>query len=210
MIKTVILDWSGVLCDDLSDIYKAEMGVFKHFGLKPISLEEYRDIAELPWKSFYRKRSIEDFEKVTEVFLSGLSANGIAGKPMPGAGEALKWMHDRGIKLAVLSAKSREFLVKECKVFGFDGMISEIERIEDKRNAINLLVARLGSEKENALFAGDMVHDIETAKHAGIKSVAVLSGYDTREKLEKAKPDFILHDISQLPALIEKLDGDTE
>ena len=53
-----------------------------------------------------------------------------------------------------------------------------------------------------------MVHDIETAKLAKVKSIAVLSGYDEKEKLEKAEPDYILQDIGELPALIESLDSD--
>jgi phosphoglycolate phosphatase-like HAD superfamily hydrolase len=43
-----------------------------------------------------------------------------------------------------------------------------------------------------------MVHDIEAGKNAGIKTVAITSGYDPVERLRAANPDIIIHDIIEL------------
>ena len=41
---------------------------------------------------------------------------------------------------------------------------------------------------EETLFIGDMQHDIETAKHGGIHSCAVLTGYNGIEQLRASRP----------------------
>ncbi len=45
-----------------------------------------------------------------------------------------------------------------------------------------------------------MEHDIETAKHGGVHSCAVLTGYNTLEQLRAAKPDLIVEHLGELRA----------
>jgi ADP-ribose pyrophosphatase YjhB (NUDIX family) len=54
------------------------------------------------------------------------------------------------------------------------------------------------------LFIGDMEHDIETARHGGIHSCAVLTGYNTLEQLRAAKPDLIVEHLSELRDILEQ------
>jgi phosphoglycolate phosphatase len=56
------------------------------------------------------------------------------------------------------------------------------------------------------LFIGDMEHDIETARHGGVHSCAVLTGYNTVEQLRAAKPDLIVEHLSELRDVLEKND----
>lgn len=52
--------------------------------------------------------------------------------------------------------------------------------------------------KNNVYFVGDLPTDIETAKNAGIKSIALLSGHGTKEDLEESNPTIILQNIESL------------
>jgi phosphoglycolate phosphatase len=52
------------------------------------------------------------------------------------------------------------------------------------------------------MFVGDMVHDVETAKHGGVLDVAVLSGFDRIEKLLSAQPTIIAKDIAAVQRLL--------
>jgi ADP-ribose pyrophosphatase YjhB (NUDIX family) len=49
-----------------------------------------------------------------------------------------------------------------------------------------------------------MEHDIATAKHGGIHSCAVLTGYNTLAQLREAEPDLIVEHLSELRAVLEK------
>ena len=48
------------------------------------------------------------------------------------------------------------------------------------------------------MFIGDMEHDIETARHGGIHSCAVLTGYNTLDQLRRANPDLIVEHMGEL------------
>ena len=207
MIKAVIFDWSGVLCDDIEAVYNADMEVFKAVGLERVSIDEYKEIVELPWRDFYGKRGITDTKKIADVFHSAFSEKDSA-KVMNGALETLQWLKEKGIKSAILSAKTKKYILNESKQFGFDELLAIIESWSDKRHSVKDLIQKLGVSKEEVLFVGDMVHDVNTAKHAEIKSIAVLSGYDAKDKLAKANPDYFIEDVGELPELIQKLNGE--
>lgn len=53
-------------------------------------------------------------------------------------------------------------------------------------------------KKENVYFVGDLPTDIETAKNAGIKSIALLSGHGVKGDLEESNPTIIIKDIKTL------------
>ncbi len=52
-----------------------------------------------------------------------------------------------------------------------------------------------------------MTHDMETARHGGIASIAVLTGYNHPEILAKVRPDLTVPDLGVLRALFEEAIG---
>jgi ADP-ribose pyrophosphatase YjhB (NUDIX family) len=59
---------------------------------------------------------------------------------------------------------------------------------------------------DETLFIGDMQHDIDTARHGGIHSCAVLTGYNTLEQLRVAEPDLIVEHLGELRAVLQQND----
>ena len=53
-------------------------------------------------------------------------------------------------------------------------------------------------ERNNIYYVGDLPHDIECAKNAGVKSIATLSGHGTREDLKKSNPTYLIQDTKDL------------
>jgi ADP-ribose pyrophosphatase YjhB (NUDIX family) len=49
-----------------------------------------------------------------------------------------------------------------------------------------------------------MEHDIETARHGGIHSCAVLTGYNTLDQLRAAEPDLIVEHLGELRRILEQ------
>jgi ADP-ribose pyrophosphatase YjhB (NUDIX family) len=48
-----------------------------------------------------------------------------------------------------------------------------------------------------------MEHDIETARHGGVHSVAVLTGYNRLEQLRASEPDLIVEHLGELREILE-------
>lgn len=53
-----------------------------------------------------------------------------------------------------------------------------------------------------AVIIGDTIYDIEAGKSAGIHTVAVTYGVDTREELKRVKPEFIIDNIHKLVKIL--------
>ena len=204
MIKNLIFDWSGTLCNDIDLIYETTMRVFERFDAKRISLEEYLKEFEQPHMKFYNRyvKNVSEKEQ-TKAFLEIM--NTIKDKrpalypPIP---ETLSLLANKNIGMAILSAApQREIttVLSEYKLLNF--FVCIIAEIHDKRDAILGIIPAIFNREETA-NVGDLVHDIEAGKNAGIKTIAVCWGYGSREKLLSANPDFLINDLGELKGII--------
>ena len=212
MIENVILDWSGVVSDDWQATFEMVNEVFKAAGRKKISEAVFKDSYEQPWMNFYKKIGFEvDIKKERAFWEKNMPKHFNKIVILPKAKDAVLELKQRGVKLIVFTAKNHKILINELKKYELEGFIDNVHaNVDDKREEVEGLIAKHEIEPKKTVYVGDMVHDVETAKMAGITSIAVLSGYDSREKLAKAKPDFILNDLGELPGLIERLDNDSK
>ena len=88
---------------------------------------------------------------------------------------------------------------------GFDAFLDKpYTDIWDKRKKIHEILAKNDLRPDETLFIGDMEHDIETARHGGVHSCAVLTGYNTLEQLREAKPDLIVEHLRELRGVLEE------
>jgi phosphoglycolate phosphatase len=75
--------------------------------------------------------------------------------------------------------------------------------IVDKREVIGNLVENHALDVSQTAFLGDMIHDIVTAKHGGVASVALLTGYTHREVLEAEQPDWLMADLHEFREMLD-------
>jgi phosphoglycolate phosphatase len=67
-----------------------------------------------------------------------------------------------------------------------------------------LLVKTLRATPEGAVMVGDGPQDVECAQRAGVRSVAVDSGFSSHDRLVAARPDVLLRTLSELPDVIQR------
>jgi len=205
MIKAVILDWSGVLSDDLAIVHETTARLFARLGMKFMGLPEFRERFDLPYMDFYKNMGVgmgqRELDRMyKDLFLSG----GRRPKPFPFAREVLEMLREKKVKLAVYSSHPEELLAKEISEYGFSGFFEvSIGGVQDKRKRIGKLPKKLGATPEETLLVGDMAHDIEAGRTAGFRTAAVLSGYHTKERLGREEPNFLLNDIRDLGRVLE-------
>jgi phosphoglycolate phosphatase len=112
--------------------------------------------------------------------------------------------HFQNKKLVVISNKRKLFIdlilenlgIKECfaVIYG-EGNSTCLK--PDPCLVIELMT-EFKIKPENTLFIGDMTIDVQTGKNAGAATCAVTYGFESREKLAAAKPDYLVDDLSQL------------
>jgi len=204
MIRNIIFDWSGTLSDDFFKVYQATMLVFKELGLKKISFDEFKGDFEIPYMKFYAKYAPEAKKQdLDKLFIEATFSVG-EPNPFPDSHKVLKALKSRDIRMAVLSSIPQKKFEKEVMDYGFGGFfVSIMAGVHDKTEVILDMMDELGFKKNETAYVGDMTHDIDAGKKAGVTTIAVTWGYQPKERLEESGPDLIIDDLSSLIKIVK-------
>jgi phosphoglycolate phosphatase len=201
-MKHLIFDWSGTVVDDLPPVIEATNAVLKYAGRPTMDRETFRRRFRLPYTEFYAEETPHvPMAELEREFRAAFASSTAPVTLLPGARQFLEQMQQEQRRMFVLSSAPAEAVVAQAKNLGIDHFFESFHAgIIDKRAYIATLMEQHGLTATELLYVGDMVHDIETARHVGIFSVGVLTGYDYPEVLSKAKPDLLLEDLPALGA----------
>ena len=189
----ILLDFDGVLADswklsiDLLNSYSQD------YGFAPISFEEARSLTSKQLLKRYDLGLISQFFLVEKI-KDGLSKK-ISEIPLfKGLADICEeFYRSNVVDFAIVTSNSeqnvRDFL--ENHGLSFVSVIHSNSSLFGKGAAISNFLKRNGVKKNNALYIGDEVRDIEGAKRAEIKSLAVTWGFDTEDNLILANPDYL-------------------
>lgn len=206
MFKNLIFDWSGTLVDDMGPVIEATNAVLGKYGIAPYDREGFRRDFRLPYREFYAEIlpgvSLEELEShFRPAFDAAISPVTV----LPHAREKLEWALARGLRMFVLTSMDPTAFARQLDEFGMRHYFEETYAgVLDKRDLIHRIIETHALLKEETAFVGDMTHDVETAKHGGISSIAVLTGYHHAEVLAAVKPDITVPDLGVLVRMLEK------
>ena len=208
MIRNIIFDWSGTLVDDLPAVWKATNFVLARADRPEMSLEEFRAEFSLPFTNFYHRHTPHvPLPQLEDWFHSHYREIQDSVAELPYARDFLEFCRARQLRTFVLSTIHHDHFLIQSRVTGFaDYLERPYTDVLDKRRKIHEILRENQLQPEETLFIGDMQHDIETARHGGIHSCAVLTGYNTLEQLREAKPDLIVEHLGELRHILEQDD----
>jgi HAD superfamily hydrolase (TIGR01509 family) len=183
MAKTVVLDVDGTLMDTNYLHVEAWARAFEDVGHRVPRVELHRQIgkgSELLIREF-----VDDDEKVEKIqdlhseYFADLQEH---GHPLPGAKELISSLVDAGHAVwFVTSAKDEELehhmqaLEAEGKIHGVVNS-SAVENAKPAPDIFEEALKRADASPDETVAVGDAIWDVESAKGAGIETVAVLSG----------------------------------
>jgi phosphoglycolate phosphatase-like HAD superfamily hydrolase/ADP-ribose pyrophosphatase YjhB (NUDIX family) len=206
VIRNIIFDWSGTLVDDLPAVLKASNFVLTQAGRPEMSMDEFRAEFSLPFTNFYDRHTPHvPMAQLENWFHSSYRQVQDSVTALPYAREFLEFCRARKLRTFLLSTVHHDHFVAQCRVTGFDAYLDKpYTDVWDKREKIHEILAENHLVADETLFIGDMQHDIETARHGGIHSCAVLTGYNTLEQLRAAQPDLIVEHLGELCRVLER------
>ena len=208
MIRNIIFDWSGTLVDDLPAVWKATNYVLAQAERSEITLEEFRAEFCLPFTGFYERFVPHiSLPQLETWFHSRFKQVQDSICELPHARSFLEFCRAKKIRTFLLSTVHHDHFAVQCGATGFAQYIDKpYVNVWDKREKIHEILKENGLKPQETLFIGDMQHDIETAKHGGIHSCAVLTGYNTLQQLRKAEPDLIVEHLGELRDILAQND----
>lgn len=210
MIRNVIFDWSGTLVDDLPAVLEASNHVFRCAGVPELTLPQFRAEFCLPFKRFYdRYVPHVPLARLEQWFHEAFRQAQDRVAPLPHAREFLEFCRAHGWQTLVLSSVHRDHYAVQAAATGFGAFIDHpYVEVWDKTAKIHDLLRTHALDPAETLFIGDMAHDIETARHGGVWSCAVLTGYNGPEQLRACAPDVLVEHLGELRDLLGRVCGE--
>ena len=206
MIRNIIFDWSGTLVDDLPAVLKASNFVLKQAGRPLMTLEQFRAEFSLPFTKFYDRHTPGmPMPRLEAWFHAEYRRVQDSVIELPHARAFLEFCRAKRMRTFLLSTIHADHFRSQCGVTGFGAFLDRpYTDVWDKREKIHEILHENNLAPDETLFVGDMEHDIETARHGGIHSCAVLTGYNTLGQLRAARPDLIVEHLDELKRVLLK------
>jgi len=205
VIRNIIFDWSGTLVDDLPAVWQATNYVFEQAGVPALTLDQFRAEFCLPFKGFYDRYvphlELPQLEKWFHQRLREVQHTVVC---LPKAREFLEFCRAQRLRTFLLSSVHEDHFAIQEKATDLGRYLDRpYVGVWDKRQKIHEVLAENELMPSETLFIGDMQHDVETSRHGGVYSCAVLTGYNSLPQLRAAGPDVIVEHLGELQAILQ-------
>ncbi|MEU9133462.1 HAD family hydrolase [Kitasatospora sp. NPDC048540] len=192
----IVWDWNGTLFHDMDAVLGASNAAFETIGISPLTLEQYREMYEIPIPRFYqrllgRDPSQAEWEALDEAFHRRYAELSPACPLTEGVPGLLSGWREAGCSQSLLSMYEHERLVPVVEGFG---LLEHFLRVDGRRGAsggrkaghLARHLAELGPKVEprHTVLIGDAADDAQAALEWGLHAVLYTGGSHTRAKLE--------------------------
>ncbi len=126
------------------------------------------------------------------------------------AADAVKQLHDSGLRLGVVSTKWRQRIVdvlaREGLLERFEVVVGgdDVSRLKPDPEGLKTAVERLELRPADVVYVGDSVVDGEAAWRAGFAFIGVLSGVASAGELRRFEPLAIVDHVGELPGFLRR------
>ena len=191
----IIFDFDGTIADTMPNIIRIINEHAHEFGYKPFSPVDIEKFRGMRPKELIKELNIPFYKlpffvkKIKDI----LNKDMLDVKVFSGMAEVLHELKKRGYILGILSSNSKENIEKFCEnnnLLMFDFIHSE-KNIFGKDKSLNNIIKKNNSKKEEMVYVGDEVRDIEACRKVGLDIISVGWGFNTPELLKKYNSNII-------------------
>ena len=199
MIKYIVFDFDGTLADTF-DIIKTI--VIKEYGAIDIDFEL---VKELGAKSFLKQMNIPLWKLPEMAFnVTSKLRNSKDIKLFPGIVELLNNLKNN-YKLGIVSSNSNESIIDTLKRYNIENLFEFVysdSSIFGKHLVLKKMCSKYKINPLEVIYVGDEDRDIIATKKIKIKTIAVTWGFNSKEKLSRERPDYIVDSPMQILEIV--------
>lgn len=215
-LRAVVFDLDGTLADSYPAITASVNHIRAAHGLAPLSEDEVRrHVGRGP--AYLLEHTVPGTDLPTDLARYREHHPSVlrwGTRLLPGVADTLLALQQAGLRLAVCSNKPIAFTRELLDYLGvaarFNAVIGpeDAPRLKPAPDMLQAALHRLGVAPAEALYVGDMVVDIRTARAAGVTVWVVPTGSDDRAALEAARPDRVLETFADVRAALRQDQSD--
>lgn len=211
-MKAIFFDLDGTICNTLADIRFHVNQMLRSRGYPEISEQQTKAFVGDGAKKLIERSlpaDAEDAEGCFEQFLESFShSDGALLSLYDGEREALSAWKDEGWRLAVITNKPQEATRRTLAkffpedFFDFVGGDSGMFPVKPDPSLTRYAALSLRVSPKDCVFVGDGEQDVRTAKSAGMRGIAALWGYRTKQQLAAAGATEFAENFSELRKIL--------
>ncbi|HEV3420249.1 MAG TPA: HAD family hydrolase [Candidatus Acidoferrum sp.] len=209
VLHGVLFDWDGTLLNSYHADSQAYLAMFRVMGVN-WGLEELEQHYSPDWYAVYRAAKIaeERWDEADRVWRAYYAKH--PSKLMAGTRQVLGQLGSRH-KLGLVSSGDRDRVSRQLRQFRltrvFRTRVLGGDTEEKKPHPAPLLKAlmEMKAEARNCVYVGDTPEDVEMARAAGVRAIAVLGPFPTEKRLRAVRPEILLNGLQELPKLLREL-----
>ncbi|CCK79738.1 MULTISPECIES: DUF120 domain-containing protein [Desulfobacula] len=219
-VDAVLFDLDGTLIDSIESYYCIVEIILDKMGFPAVPRQTILEAAkndEFNWDLILpdvpdrsrQETAAQAWQMVQQIYPDTFLKN---VRPFPDTGKVLRLLHDRNIKIGIATSTPQKNISDKMKILDREGILNfvetvvsagDVERKKPFPDALILCRDRLGVRSDRCVYVGDMVMDVVAGMAAGMKTIGVLTGFETYASLAQNNPDVIIESISDLPDVLE-------
>ncbi len=199
--RLLIWDFDGTLADTLQTGLEIYNQLAERHKLVPVTDPDA--VRGMSSQKFLKAHKISLFKlpRLVREFLA-LQKNYLTEiRVFPEIPQTLERLRRENLQLGVVSSNSEENIRTCLKANGVEDQFDFIvgfSRLFGKERALRRIVKRQRIAKQEVLYVGDEIRDIEAARRVGLDIASATWGFNTRESLAKQEPTFVFDNPTEL------------
>jgi HAD superfamily hydrolase (TIGR01509 family) len=210
-IEGVLFDWDGTLLDSYEADSSAYLAMFREMGI-PWGLDELAQNYSPNWYRVYRAAKLprSRWDAADRAWRKQYTNH--RPKLIAGVRHVLARIGRRH-QLGLVTSGDRDRVVRQLRAFrltrSFAARVCSGDTRQRKPHPapLRLALRQMCLRPSACVYVGDTPEDLEMARRAGVRAIAVLGGFPTEKSLRAARPDILLDSVRELPDALEQLRG---
>ena len=202
----MIFDFDGTIANTLNSIISIMNDLSDEFGFRKIRDEDVEYLRGRRSREILKHLGISIFKLpfVIRRVRREINSNIAFLPPSVDLLPVLKLLKKNGCKIGIVTTNIEENVKKFLHANNLDqfDFFYTTKKVFGKDKTISKIIKDMKLEKSAVYFVGDEVRDIEAGKKAGINTIAVSWGYNTKVALDKEHPDYLINFPLELENII--------
>jgi phosphoglycolate phosphatase len=215
MLKLLIFDWDGTLCNSLDRIVECIQLSAEDTGLPVPEPEQAQEIVGLglieALSHLFPGIDPQRIQSMRDSYSHHFAHRDATPSPFyPGVMTSLERLREQGYWLAVATGKSRRGLNRVLEAhrmadFFHASRCADETASKPHPKMLHELLDEFGLKPEQAVMVGDTEFDMEMSVNAAVPRIAVSYGAHAADRLHRHNPVACIDQFSDIEPLIERL-----
>ncbi len=210
MLKALLLDLDGTLVDTPQAIVDVTQATLAALGLPAADPQAIKDGIGLPLPLALAQligtgpTGAADAVEIYRVLWRAQVTPRVPQLLYPGVREGLAELKSSDLRLAVVTGKAQDGADSTVAAAGLKDVIdvvlgyTSVANPKPAPDIALLALEKLGAGAPEAVIVGDSTHDLEMARRAGVRSIAVTYGALPETVLRAAAPTWVAHSFPEV------------